>query len=283
MRESVIDLRKSLRERGGDLIVRLGNVERVVEKVVRGGRCGRVVLGRDIGLNGMEFEERLRKKLGKAVDVEVEWSCYLFGEKDLPVRIGEVPNEYIKFREMVQGKGNIGKPVEAPKQFMGLPRGIEAGEIPSLGQLGCDESLGRRSEVQYYYGEGEYVGGEREALKRVKEYVEDCTRIDADFSPHAIVGSSLGREFGNRIAPWLALGCVSPRRIFEELRKRAPPKKAIRTSSTFRELSWRDFFRYTTFRRNSKIYAESHQGKSKIGGKSGTRLVNSGGRVASYV
>lgn len=55
----------------------------------------------------------------------------------------------------------------------------------------------------------------------------------------------LGGDYSTKFSPWLALGCLSPRRIYHEIRKYESTR--VSNKSTYWvifELIWRDYFRY---------------------------------------
>ena len=68
------------------------------------------------------------------------------------------------------------------------------------------------------------VGGEEEALKRLQKFALDvpsqARKSKASKSQSEPSGDSLyGANFSCKISPWLAMGCLSPRRMFEDLKK----------------------------------------------------------------
>ena len=70
------------------------------------------------------------------------------------------------------------------------------------------------------------MGGEEEALKRLQMFALDLPNQTSIFkarkSQSEPGGDSLyAANFSCKISPWLALGCLSPRRMFEDLKKSA--------------------------------------------------------------
>lgn len=69
------------------------------------------------------------------------------------------------------------------------------------------------------------MGGEEEALKRLQRFALDvpsqaASKTKASGSNSEAGGDSLyGANFSCKISPWLAMGCLSPRRMFEDLKK----------------------------------------------------------------
>lgn len=72
------------------------------------------------------------------------------------------------------------------------------------------------------------MGGEEEALKRLQRFALDvpsqaASKTKASGSNSEAGGDSLyGANFSCKISPWLAMGCLSPRRMFEDLKKNSP-------------------------------------------------------------
>ncbi|MCO5560170.1 hypothetical protein L7F22_013777 [Adiantum nelumboides] len=110
------------------------------------------------------------------------------------------------------------------------------------------------------------IGGEVEALKRLKSFAAEHLGQETGKSKGTVTGANLyGSNFSCKISPWLAMGCLSPRRMFEDLQKsakRGPTATASGPSVSSDnglnwlvfELLWRDFFRFIT-----KKYAVSKQ------------------------
>lgn len=62
------------------------------------------------------------------------------------------------------------------------------------------------------------IGGEVEALKRLKIFAAEHLRQSTKKNQSGLSGESLyGSNFSCKISPWLAMGCLSPRRMFEDL------------------------------------------------------------------
>lgn len=85
-----------------------------------------------------------------------------------------------------------------------------------------------------------YKGGETEALKRLKYYFFDTHSI-AKYKETR--NGMVGADYSSKFSAWLSLGCISPRRIYYELK--LYEDEYIKNESTywlFFELLWRDFF-----------------------------------------
>jgi len=99
-----------------------------------------------------------------------------------------------------------------------------------------------------------FEGGEDAALTRLQHYLFDTDLIARYFE---IRNGMLGPDYSTKLAPWLALGCVSPRKVFEQVREYE--KQNISNKSTYWvlfELTWRDFYRFFAAKHGDAIFRE---------------------------
>jgi deoxyribodipyrimidine photo-lyase len=65
----------------------------------------------------------------------------------------------------------------------------------------------------------------------------------------------LGLDYSSKFSPWLANGCISPRYIYEEVKKYESER--VSNESTYWlvfELIWRDYFRFVAMKFGNKIF-----------------------------
>eukprot|EP00871_Galdieria_phlegrea_P005039 jgi/Galph1/5536/GphlegSOOS_G4187.1 len=233
--ESVEDLRQSLRAKNSDLIVRHGRPEEVLPELCR--------QNREVTYEDLQVEESVEEAL-KNIGVELTflWSNTLYQTEDLPFEIENMPDIYTKFRESLENKGRIRDPLELPEPFPRRPR-CEPGDIPSFADLGLDNSVETMArESLNPRGVHGFKGGESESLKRMENYLSEMKNTDM----YASANAYLGADFSCKISPWLALGCISPRKIYHEICQSVTPADIQKT--TYFELVWRDFFRFITLK-----------------------------------
>lgn len=210
---------------GSDLIIRIGTPENILPVLASEFGASKVLFHKEVGWEDTIVEHEVQKALEAAgISFECLWANTLYHVDDL-VFGEDTPEDYSQFRRLAEEKGKIRDALRAP-DAMPPVGGVDVGVVPVLGDLGVRER-----------GEGVgMVGGEEEGLGRLEEYVRSGG------------GESAGRDgdFMCRIAPWLALGCVSPRRIYHEL---AQVEEGARNINYF-ELLWRDFFRFSAAKCN---------------------------------
>ncbi|CAL8141371.1 unnamed protein product [Orchesella dallaii] len=109
-------------------------------------------------------------------------------------------------------------------------------ELPSLQKLGLvDPTVNANTAFPF-------SGGETHALSRLQSYLWSTRAVEKYKTTR---NGLLGSEYSTKFSPWLAFGCISPRRIFFELRKYE--NERVKNDSTYWvifELLWRDYFRF---------------------------------------
>jgi hypothetical protein len=124
----------------------------------------------------------------------------------------------------------------------GLPVGVsqgEMGEVPTLEALGMapvGDAKGGEEKEEGVSRRASCRGGETEALRQLKEFVGSL----------AGGGSKTMTSFSGNIAPWLASGCLSPRRMLEVVLEEAVGEDSLKWIKF--ELLYRDFFKLITKR-----------------------------------
>ncbi|KAK1426717.1 hypothetical protein QVD17_15396 [Tagetes erecta] len=251
--ESVANLRKNLQDRGSDLVVRVGRPETVLAELVKEVGAEAVYAHREVAHDEVKGENKVERLLkDEGVEVKYFWGSTLYHVDDLPFKLEDMPTNYGGFREKVKGL-KVRKTIEAIDRLRGLPVAgdVEPGEIPSLADLGLNPTATMN---QAKASANALVGGESEALERLKRFASECKSEPAkDGSDRS---GSYGANFSCKISPWLAMGCLSPRSMFDELKKSA--SRTISAASNRKdggdsgmnwlmyELLWRDFFRFIT-------------------------------------
>ncbi|WP_017658633.1 DASH family cryptochrome [Baaleninema simplex] len=247
--ESVADLRNSLRQRGSDLVVRCGKPEAIVPQLVK-----------DLDIDGVFFQEEVTseettcdravtnalKSMG--VNVKIFWGSTLFHPENLPFPISKLPEVFTQFRKQVEKESETDNLFPTPKQLPQLPD-IDVGELPTLEALGVEPPQFDDRAVL------EFRGGETAGMARVKEYFWERDRLRVYKQTR---NGMLGADYSSKFSPWLALGCLSPRYLYEEVK--AYEAERVRNDSTYWlifELLWRDYFRFICQKHGDRVFYRS--------------------------
>jgi deoxyribodipyrimidine photo-lyase len=246
LRESVADLRRSLQQLGSDLIVRQGLPEQIVPELAAQLGVTSVYFHSEVTAEELKVETSLEKAL-KALSIKVEkfWGATLYHPDNLPFSISEIPELFTSFRKEVEKKSSVNSTFPTPNRLPKLPE-IELGEIPKLSDLGLEEpKLDSRSVLNF-------VGGETTGLARLKSYFWESDRLKVYKETR---NGMLGEDYSSKFSAWLALGCISPRYVYEEVQKYE--ENVIQNDSTYWlvfELLWRDYFRFICAKHSNKIF-----------------------------
>lgn len=246
--ESVSDMRRSLKRKGSDMVVRQGRPEEVIPELCRRLGIKHVMFHREVTYEEQECEEALCEALKElGIEAHAYWSNTLHQADDLPFAIEDMPDVYTEFRESVEARSRIRAPLAEPERMPLLPR-CDAGRVPTLQELGLGEVARSAHDAPQHAATSihTFTGGESEALRRLEQYVTESKRAAAVGGEAERTSAHLGADFSCKISPWLALGCVSPRRIFAEIKCNALGGVEVMRSTTYFELVWRDFFRFIT-------------------------------------
>ncbi|OVA02633.1 DNA photolyase [Macleaya cordata] len=259
--ESVSDLRQNLQSRGSDLVVRIGKPETVLVELAKAIGADAIYAHKEVSHDEVKSEEKIEAAMKEeGVEVKYFWGSTLYHVDDLPFKLEEMPSNYGGFKEKVKGL-EIRNTIEALDELKGMPsRGdVEIGEIPTLLDLGLNPNASRAQDGKPA-ANASLVGGETEALQRLKKFAAECLSQPNKGNKEGRPDGMYGANFSCKISPWLAMGCLSPRFMFDEIKKSATrtisnitARKDDGTGSAgdgmnwlMFELLWRDFFRFIT-------------------------------------
>ncbi len=234
--ESVINLKKSLQEKGSDLIIRIGKAEEEIFRLAKLARTSWVFCNRERTEEEVIVQDALEQNLW-SIGQEIRYSRgkMLYYTQDLPFPVSHTPDSFSNFRKEVEKFVSIRDPFSVPEDIPAVPHKYDLGEMPSLEDLGYDDfEVDQRTAFPF-------KGGETEALKRLQFYIWDTKKISQYKETR---NGLLGEDYSSKFSPWLSQGCISPKKIFFELKKyESEHGSNDSTYWLFFELMWRDFFR----------------------------------------
>lgn len=247
-RESVADLRESLRDRGSDLLVREGRPERVVAAVAAAVDADAVHLHTSPCPEEAGVEGATRAALREdGVDARRYWGHTLYHVNDLPDGYRNVSDTYTTFRKSVEADASVRAPLGTP-DLPPLPADApEPGAVPTLDDLGvADPSTDERGVLPF-------AGGESAALDRVETYLWDEDRLREYKETR---NGMLGQGYSSKLSPWLNEGCLSPRYVNAEVDRYEDLRVSNDSTYWLRfELIWRDFFQFQVAKHGVTFFA----------------------------
>lgn len=209
--ESLADLRRSLRERGGDLVVREGDTVTETMRLVRQTGAQAVHVSEDVSA----FAQRRQRRL--AEECERERTAFLTfpGVTVVPPGLlrpsggGDHYRVFTPYWRVWAGHGRR-ELLDAPGKIV-LPEGLDAGSLPvsSGGPVRGGEKAGRERMTAW-----------------LKRHADDYAEGHDD----------LAGDRTSRIGPYLRFGCLSPLEL----------ESLVSNEEFVRQLCWRDFFHQVT-------------------------------------
>lgn len=238
--ESVRELREKLK---GRLLVRFGKPEEVIPGLVDKLDIAELYYHEEV----TEEETTVERKLQKALDIPMFGfrGHELYHPDDLPVDAEAIPDVFTQFRKKLEKQSSV-RDALGKADLKPMDLHVEAGEIPSLSDLGLHEKEPDNRSVL------EFKGGESAAWDRLEHYFFEADKLrDYKFTRNGL----LGADYSSKFSPWLAHGCISARSIHSEVERYE--REVHKNKSTYWlkfELIWRDYFRYSAEKYGSKIF-----------------------------
>jgi deoxyribodipyrimidine photo-lyase len=243
--ESLLDLDKNLRELGSGLLIVKGKPEMEIPKVVQHYKATKVVAKREVSFEEKQTESLVQSALFKLkCELQTYSTSTLYHAEDLPFTIKDIPDVFTNFRKKIEKESRIRPAFERPVQIPSPD--IEPMVLPSIEALGLTKvAMDSRAALAI-------KGGESEALKRLNHYFFESKRIAVYKETR---NGLVGADYSSKFSAWLALGCLSPRFIYQEL-KRYEQEFGANESTYWLvfELLWRDYFRFMMKKYNNKLF-----------------------------
>ena len=256
--QTLDELNRQLRNDGGKLVVKYEKPEKAIAGLVEKYPIAEVFTSSEVASEELQQEERVRDKLGeREIPFRLVWNKTLYHPDDMPFPYPEMPDTFGQFRKPLEKKSAIRDEVPSEElikdaAFVTEEPSDSLPELESFIAPGVpDEAVepDERAVIQF-------TGGETAALERLHHYFWEADELkNYKFKRNGL----LGANYSSKFSPWLAVGALSPRRIYREVKKYEDQrKKNVSTYWLIFELIWRDSFTF-------------------LAGKYGDRLFYSGG------
>jgi len=246
--DSVLDLRKNLREKGSDLCIRFGKPEEEIFNIAHELKSSWVLCNRERTREEVKVQDKLEENLW-AIGQELRYyrGKMLYYTGDLPFPVPQTPDVFTHYRKETEKVVTVREPLETPDRIPSDFGAFEVGELPRLRSITGETPAEKDDRAAF-----DFVGGETEGLKRLKEYVWDT---DAIATYKKTRNEMLGPNFSSKFSAYLAQGCLSPKQIYREVSQYE--KQVKKNNSTYWmkfELMWRDFYRLMAKKYTDKIF-----------------------------
>ena len=241
--ESVKNLRENLQKIGSNLIIRTGFPEDILPQLANEINADELYTSEEITSEENEVDSLVEERLkSDGRKVKFFWQSTLFHVDDLPMDIENLPDVFSGFRNKTEKFSKVRSVFKVPKNLI-FKELVEVGQVSNLS---VDETTDWKSVVL------KFKGGETEAINRLNDYfwTKDLLKVYKETR-----NGMLGLDYSSKFSPWLANGCISPRYIYEEIKKYESERTA--NESTYWlifELIWRDYFRFVCMKFGNKVF-----------------------------
>ncbi|MEZ7499666.1 DASH family cryptochrome [Flavobacterium sp. Arc3] len=257
--ESLQDLDNNLRKMGSGLIILKGKPEVEIPKIVAEYRVRKVFAKREVAFEEKQTESLVQTALFKLrCELDTYSTSTLYHAEDLPFSLKDIPDVFTTFRKKTELDAAVRNVFDQPITIVSpeIPELI----LPTLKDLGLHFSpMDSRAAIQF-------KGGETEAMKRLNHYFFETKKLSIYKETR---NGMVGDDYSSKFSAWLALGCISPRTIYHEIKKYEKEHGA--NESTYWlifELLWRDFFRFMFKKYQTKFFLYSGIKADKVNSKS---------------
>ncbi|WP_298394049.1 DASH family cryptochrome [Flavobacterium sp.] len=257
--ESLIDLDASLRKLGSGLLVVKGKPEEELPKIVQQYKVSKVYAKREVSYEEKQTEILVQNELFK---LKCEFQSFststLYHAEDLPFSIKDIPDVFTSFRKKTEKDAIIRTAFDVPVKIQSPE--IPEFKLPTFEDLNLEfTAIDKRASIKF-------KGGETEAINRLNHYFYK-TKCISEYKETR--NGLIGADYSSKFSAWLALGCISPRFINNELKKYESQFGA--NESTYWlvfELLWRDFFRFMFKKHQTKFFLYKGIQSEKVNSKS---------------
>jgi deoxyribodipyrimidine photo-lyase len=229
--ESLKDLDTNLRALGSGLMLLHGKPEMVLLNLLKSYDIQKIYTKKQVAYEEISVQEQLIRGLVNFQLVQVETNN-LYPSDDLPFGLENLPMVFSDYRRIVEKQAKVRNAFAAPSKIES-PH-IKENEWPSVEELGLDI---KKKDKRAAFG---FTGGESSALKRLNDYLYGTQSLSTYKETR---NALIGENYSSKFSAVLALGCLSAKRIYHEIKMYEQAFGA--NDSTYWlvfELLWRDYF-----------------------------------------
>ncbi len=242
--QTLNDLRANLRAKNGNLMILTGKSEENIPELAKTYKISHVFAEQEYAPEECNVVQSVIDNLPKSCEYLGSWGKTLYHIDDIPYEIENIPLTSKAYRINTEKQARVRNLFPEPKKLKVPP-------LENWGNLPEALELGLLSDSKFL--ETTYLpGGETEALKRLAYYTHESELLT---SYKWTRNRSLGLDYSSKLSPYLALGAMSPRKIYREVKAYEQTiKKNISTWWLIFEVVWRDYFTFKGMRMGSQIF-----------------------------
>lgn len=243
LEQSVVGLQEHLETLGGHLLIGSDSAAKLLPELVEKYEISDIYAEEEYSSEELDLIQGIQKILPE-VNFHFYWGKTLYHKDDIPFSISNIPLSSKAYRIPAGKESEPRKTLKAPTELKSV-KNVKSTKFPSYKKFDFTKK-------EYDTAQPLLDGGETKALERLQYYT---------FKSELLTGyrwtrnRSQGLDYSSKFSPYLALGCISPREIFETVKEYE--KKIKKNQSTWWlvfELVWRDFFTFKGMKFGDKIF-----------------------------
>lgn len=243
LEQSIADLKDNLKLLGGHLLIGTDSAITTLPNLVSKYGITDIYAETQYASYELELIGQVVRALPE-IRFHFYWGKTLYHRDDIPFEISKIPLTSKAYRIPVARKSEPRKTFDVPTSLNSIKK-VKTANFPSYSMYGFNKQ-------EYERATPFLKGGESAALERLEYYT---------FKSELLTGyrwsrnRSDGLDYSSKLSPYLALGCISPREIYEKVK--AYESKVKKNQSTWWlifELVWRDYFTFKGMRLGNLIF-----------------------------
>jgi len=244
--ESLKVLNHSLKKLGSGLYFEVGDTKEIISSLVDKYHVSSVYVTEPPAYDERKLVGEIEKVCWfKKCTLNTYEAATLFELNELPFPLKSLPDVFTKFRTLIEKECIVKEPLNVPVSISSPF--MEPFKVPTeleevIGKLPTDE----RSAFSF-------SGGLVAAHARLNSYFFETNSVSKYKETR---NELIGSEYSTKFSPWLALGCISPREIIQQLN--AYEKEVVKNDSTYWvyfELLWREYFHWVMRKYGNKLFS----------------------------
>lgn len=235
--ESVQDLQNNLMSKGQVLLIRSGRPDQVMAELIDQLHIDAIGVTRLPATYEQNHLSNLQKNYPNKKWI-VDESFTLFYQDQLPFLMPNLPDNFTEFRKAVENvpaTPSLAAPVSLPLMIK-----VEFDEENLIYEQKTDRKM------------LPFTGGETAGILQLKYYLQETSLV----SHYKDTRNQLdGWDFSSKLSPWLAQGCLSPRKVLADLRSYEQQIQANESTYWLSfELLWREYFQWLLYKYGSRLF-----------------------------
>jgi len=233
LKESLQQLDEDLRNAGSGLLLLNGIPGAEIIRLVKESGAHRIYAEKEVAPEELSTAKAIKMELEKMNCSFFEFECRnLFHSADLPFSIAQLPDVFTEFRKKTEKTVKIRPVFPKPATIVSPPIAALNLALPNELTL-TNITIDSRAAIQF-------KGGTVAAHERLQHYFYETKALSTYKETR---NGMIGERYSSKFSAWLALGCISAKEIYEEIKAYEALYGANdSTYWLYFELLWRDYF-----------------------------------------